>query len=74
MNYSNLFYFVKLLKDQSRILNHNAKLFAFKTFNNFSSFSYHGGTGEFGEEGVDGCTRTLASFKGGTPFVYSRQG
>lgn len=39
-----------------------------------NSFSYHGGTGEFGEEGVDGCTRTLASFKGGTPFVYSRQG
>eukprot|EP00088_Acartia_fossae_P039518 TRINITY_DN4114_c0_g2_i2.p1 TRINITY_DN4114_c0_g2~~TRINITY_DN4114_c0_g2_i2.p1 ORF type:complete len:113 (+),score=20.21 TRINITY_DN4114_c0_g2_i2:221-559(+) len=42
-----------------------------------NSFSYHGGSGaEFGdpEHTTDGITRSLASFKGGTPFVYSRQG
>jgi len=40
-----------------------------------SSFSYHGGTGEFGDEDlIDGGSRSIASFKGNTPFVYSRQG
>jgi len=39
-----------------------------------SSFSYHGGSGEFCEEDLIDGGRSLASFKGGTPFVYSRQG
>jgi hypothetical protein len=37
-----------------------------------NSFSYHGGGSEFGSE--ESAVRSLASFKGGTPFVYSRQG
>ncbi|XP_023322771.1 tumor suppressor candidate 2 [Eurytemora carolleeae] len=37
-----------------------------------SSFTYHGSPSE--EFNFEDADRVVASFKGGTPFVYSRQG